>query len=207
MVVREWSLEFNSQDGFYLSVNLSGKQLVQTDILVSIDRILNKTRFAPNRLHCEVTETEMIHHREKAAGVIKGLKNRGIGTSVDDFGKGYSSLTYLQEFNFDTLKIDKDFVQDMGSNGKGLQLVKTMMLLARDLDMNVVAEGVEEKDQLNRLEALGCNLIQGYYFSRPLAEKDMHSLLKQGVHKQANLLIDSDEKSADHLNIPVIQQV
>jgi len=203
-VVREWNLEFSRDKSLSLSVNLSGKQVVQHDIVASIRSIVSRTRFDPQLLHCEVTETEMIRHRERAVEVIRDLKALGIKISVDDFGKGYSSLTYLQEFDFDTLKIDKDFVQNMGAKGKGLQLVKTIMLLARDFNMNLVAEGVEEEDQLNRLRALGCKLIQGYYYSRPLAEKDMYSLLKQGVHERAHLLIESDVESPDQQLIPSI---
>ncbi len=195
--VRDWNLEFGAGHSFSLSVNLSGRQLVQNDIVENIKKILTETRFTPELLHCEVTETAVIINREKSGKVIDDLQELGIAISVDDFGKGYSSLTYLHEFDFDTLKIDKDFVQDMGIEGKGLQLVKAMMLLARDFEMSLIAEGVEESDQLDRLKAMGCKLIQGYYFSKPLPATEIHKLLMHGCHGNANKMI------RDHLETEV----
>ncbi len=196
-VVREWNLEFGQGESLGLSVNISGKQLIHPDLVPMIQSILASTRFDPRLLHCEVTESVMIQHKERATEVIKQLKADGIKVSVDDFGKGYSSLTYLQEFDFDILKIDKDFVQDMGEHGKGLQLVKTMLLLARDFDMTVVAEGVEQNDQLNRLQAMGCQLIQGHYYAKPMREPEIHELLKRGALKKASLLISSRQDDPD----------
>lgn len=197
--VRDWNLEFGNSHPFCLAVNLSGKQLVQTDIVENIKNILMDTRFNPKLLHCEVTETAVIINREKSGKVIDELQEMGIEISVDDFGKGYSSLTYLHEFDFDTLKIDKDFVQDMGEKGKGRQLVKTMMLLARDFEMNLIAEGVEESDQLNRLKAMGCKFIQGYYFSKPLPAGEIHKLLQQGCHKNADKMVISPESDIESI--------
>ncbi len=199
--VRDWNLEFRNIHPFILAVNLSSKQLVQSDIVESIKNTLADTRFNAKHLHCEVTETAVIINRQKSGKVIDDLQAMGIEISVDDFGKGYSSLTYLHEFDFDTLKIDKDFVQDMGAEGKGLQLVKTMMLLARDFDMNLIAEGVEEIDQLNRLKAMGCQLIQGYYFSKPLPADEIHQLLQQGCHNDARKMVISSQpdESAVHV--------
>jgi len=196
-VVREWNLEFGQGNTMSLSVNISGKQLIYPELVQMIKSILASTRFDPRLLHCEVTESVMIQHKERAVEVIQQLKALGVRISVDDFGKGYSSLTYLQEFNFDILKIDKDFVQDMRNNGKGLQLVKTILLLARDFEMQVVAEGVEQQDQLDRLQALGCKLIQGNYYARAMREKEIYELLKLGAMKQASLLISTQQAEPD----------
>jgi len=199
--VREWNLEFGNGHPFIVAVNLSGNHLVQGDIAKNIKNILSETRFNAKQLHCEVTETAVIINREKSGKVIDELQEMGIEISVDDFGKGYSSLTYLHEFDFDTLKIDKDFVQDMGAEGKGLRLVKTMMLLARDFDMNLIAEGVEESDQLNRLKAMGCKLIQGYYFSKPLPADEIHQLLQQNCHNDASKMVINSQP--DRANVDV----
>ena len=203
--VRDWNLEYSAALPFNLAVNLSGRQLIQKDIVESIKGVLKNTRFDPRLLHLEVTETAVIEHRQQAIKVIKDLKSLGISISVDDFGKGYSSLTYLQEFEFDTLKIDKDFVQDMGAEGKGLRLVKALMLLARDFELDVVAEGVEQFDQLQRLQVLGCKLIQGYYFSRPQPAHVITQILKRGGHKNASSLPGID-LNAEHELSPVVHQ-
>lgn len=186
--VREWSLQFNPEHEFSVSVNLSGVQLTDQDIYQTIDDVLKKSRFKHSKLHLEVTETVLIGQKEQAKAALKNIRQLGVSVSIDDFGKGYCSLIYLQEFEFDTLKIDKDFVQDMIPDGKGLQLVRTLMLLARDLDMKVVAEGVETEDQLNRLKAMKCPYIQGYYFSRPLPGAQIKMLLAEGCHKNISLL-------------------
>ncbi len=185
---KEWSLQFSPENEFNVSVNLSGVQLAEKDIATAIGHILEKRHFNPSALHLEVTETMLVLQKELAKDATDAIRAMGISLSIDDFGKGYCSLNYLQQFNFDTLKIDKDFVQDMGPGGKGLQLVRTLMLLARDLGMRVIAEGVEEQEQLDRLRAMGCPFIQGYYYSRPLPAIEMKALLLAGHHETASRL-------------------
>jgi len=190
--VREWSLQFNPDQEFSIAVNLSGVQLVDENLHTKIEAIISKTRMTRNKLNLEVTETALIGYIDRVNKVIRKIRESGISLSIDDFGKGYCSLTYLQEFDFDILKIDKDFIQDMGSEGKGLQLVRTLMLLARDLKMNIVAEGVETEEQLNRLKAMKCPFIQGYYFSRPLPVEGIYQLLKAGCHYDTNKLLQNN---------------
>ena len=172
---------------------MSSIQLTDDRIDIKIGEILKKSRISSQKLNMEVTETALIGHREQVKDKIQKIRDKGICISIDDFGKGYCSLTYLQEFDFDTLKIDKDFIQDMGPEGKGLQLVRTLMLLARDLNMNVVAEGVETEDQLNRLKAFKCPLIQGYYYSRPLPAPVITQLLHAGCHQNIERLREIDK--------------
>ncbi len=191
--VREWNLQFNAREEFSIAVNLSSIQLTDIRIEEKIGEILKKSRISSQKLNMEVTETALIGHREQVKDKILKIRDKGISISIDDFGKGYCSLTYLQEFDFDTLKIDKDFIQDMGPEGKGLQLVRTLMLLARDLNMNVVAEGVETEDQLNRLRAFKCPLVQGFYYSRPLPASAMTELLHAGCHQNIERLRKMDK--------------
>jgi len=190
---REWSLQFCPDNEFMISVNLSGVQLAEPGIQDSISAVLDRTRFNKSKLHLEVTETALVGHKELAKESVRNIRRLGISVSIDDFGKGYCSLAYLHEFEFDTLKIDKDFVQDMGPDGKGLQLVRMLMLLARDLNMKVIAEGVETEEQLARLSAMKCPYIQGYYFSRPVPAAAIRAMLDAGGHKDANLLLEHDD--------------
>ncbi|MCW8930064.1 MAG: EAL domain-containing protein [Gammaproteobacteria bacterium] len=187
---QDWSFQFCPENEFSIAVNLSGVQLSEHGIHKKIEDVLNQTEMLQTKLHLEVTETALLGHKEEAQAIIKKIRNSGISLSIDDFGKGYCSLTYLQEFDFDILKIDKDFIQDMGPDGKGLQLARTLMLLANDLDMKVVAEGVETEEQLNLLKEMKCPYIQGYYYSRPLPASRIKVLLQAGCHDDSDLLLD-----------------
>lgn len=190
--VREWSLQFSPDDEFSIAVNLSGIQLTEPNITQTIMDVVHATKINKSKLHLEVTETSLIYQQELTKSAMSNLRECGILFSIDDFGTGYCSLTYLQNYEFDTLKIDKDFIQNMSGNKKGLQLVRTLMLLARDLKMKVVAEGVETADQLNRLVAMGCPFIQGYYYSKPISADEMKKLLILGCHLNASKLINLD---------------
>ena len=110
---------------------------------------------------------------------LNELHAMGIGLSIDDFGTGYSSLSYLQRYPFDTLKIDKSFVTDMGRNHQNLEIVRTISMLAANLKFDVIAEGVESAEQMAQLRALGCQYAQGFFFSRPLDADEAVALLKE----------------------------
>lgn len=191
--VREWTLQFSAQQPFAVAVNLSAVQLVETDLVSRIQQILAQTRLSVEQLKLEVTESMLVAQKEPTKAAIEAVRQLGINVSIDDFGKGYCSLSYLQEFNFDTLKIDKDYVQDIKPGGNGIKLVRTLMLLARDLELDVIAEGVETLDQLNRLNALGCRFVQGFYFCKPLPAAAMMEKLDSGVHENARLMACSDQ--------------
>lgn len=113
---------------------------------------------------------------------MAGLKALGVNLSADDFGKGYSSLTYLQNYCFDIMKIDKEFVHSMEPEGKGKRLVSSLVKLARDFDLSVIAEGVETQKQLDVLSKLGCHYAQGYYLCPPKSAADIQILLNAGAH-------------------------
>jgi diguanylate cyclase (GGDEF)-like protein len=173
-----WRREFPGGHDLTISVNLSGRQVTQPDLVEQIDLILSETGLEPEALRLEITESVIIHHSGPATSVFRRLKERGIGLSMDDFGTGYSSLSYLHHFPLDTLKIDRSFIGRMCEEDGEPAIVHTIVSLARNLGMDVVAEGVETAWQADLLRAMGCQFAQGYLFSRPVpAETAAEQLL------------------------------
>jgi diguanylate cyclase (GGDEF)-like protein/PAS domain S-box-containing protein len=148
-----------------LSVNLSGKQFMQLDLVGQVKEILRETGFDPRRLQLEITESSVIENTETVTEMLMQLRALGIRLSMDDFGTGYSSLSYLHRFPIHTLKIDRSFVS--GGDGEN-EIVRTIIMLARNMGMDIVAEGVETKEQLAYLKELRCEYGQGFLFSHPL---------------------------------------
>jgi EAL domain-containing protein (putative c-di-GMP-specific phosphodiesterase class I) len=148
-----------------LSVNLSGKQFMQPDLIGQVRQILRETGFDPHRLHLEITESSVIENTETVTEMLLQLRALGVRLSMDDFGTGYSSLSYLHRFPIHTLKIDRSFIS--GGDGEN-EIVRTIIMLARNMGMDIVAEGVETREQLAYLRELKCEYGQGFLFSRPL---------------------------------------
>jgi EAL domain-containing protein (putative c-di-GMP-specific phosphodiesterase class I) len=171
-----------------MSVNLSGKQLMQPDLIERIEDVLHETQINPWHLKLEITETVVMENPELAAVTLAKLRSLGVRLSIDDFGTGYSSLSYLNRFPVDTLKIDRSFVTSMNAADENLQIVKTIVTLAGNLGMQVVAEGVETEEQLEQLRSLKCQYGQGYLFSRPLEVTDADLFVLNSV--RAEPLID-----------------
>ena len=152
-----------------VSVNLSGRQLADPNLVPDVVRILHDARGCPRtRCSLEITESVLMTDPEAAARTLTALADVGVGLSVDDFGTGYSSLSYLRQFPVDTIKIDRSFVADITHDMADLAIVDSVIGLAHRLHLRTVAEGAETKEQVNVLRELGCHQIQGYYFSRPL---------------------------------------
>ena len=151
-----------------ICINLSSVQLIESDIVNKIFEALDQYNVPPRLLEVEVTETALIENLELAAESLKRLSIRGIKISIDDFGTGYSSLGYLKSFPIDRLKIDRSFIKDINRDKNDEQIVKTIITMAHSLDLTVVAEGVEEEEQLKILTELGCDEIQGYLLSKPV---------------------------------------
>jgi diguanylate cyclase (GGDEF)-like protein len=151
-----------------MSVNLSGKQFLQPDLLEQIQEALRKTGLDARSLKLEITETVVMENIETAIRTLEQLQALGVELSIDDFGTGYSSLSYLQRFPVSTLKIDRSFISRMTEHDGTAEIVRTIMNLAQNLGMDVVAEGVETEQQSTQLRALACEFAQGYYFSRPM---------------------------------------
>lgn len=159
-----------------IAVNLSVKQLQQKNILQTITNVAKETNINPKYLELELTETEAF--QDDVIPILRQLKDIGFGLSIDDFGTGYSGLTNLKLFTIDKLKIDKTFVQDVVTNIHSRAIVSNIISLARKLQVTVLAEGVETKEQLDFLKEQGCDLVQGYYFSPPISPEDFTKLLE-----------------------------
>jgi diguanylate cyclase (GGDEF)-like protein/PAS domain S-box-containing protein len=152
-----------------MSINLSARQFAEPDLVKTIQRIVRDTGVSPACLKLEITESALMEDPATAATMLAELRAGGIDTSIDDFGTGYSSLSYLLRLPVRTLKIDGSFVSHMTDGGERAEMVRAIVSLARSLKMDVVAEGVETAEQLAGLRALGCDYVQGYFLSRPLA--------------------------------------
>jgi diguanylate cyclase (GGDEF)-like protein/PAS domain S-box-containing protein len=151
-----------------ISVNISYKQLADPHLARDVESVLAETGLDPESLRLEVTESSIMENAPMAIATLRRFKELKIGLEIDDFGTGYSSLSYLRQLPFDTLKIDQSFVKELGTTGDTSEIIHTILQLAQSLGMDAVAEGVETKDQLTRLTAMGCSLGQGYYFSKPV---------------------------------------
>lgn len=160
-----------------VSVNLSAHQLKCPDIYEQVRDVLEITGLPPYLLELELTESAMIEDFQRSALTLQQLKTLGIFLSVDDFGTGYSSLAYLQSFPFDTLKLDKTFVNHQGAGANNSKLVKALIDLSHALDLSVVAEGVETVEMLDFLRSADCDEVQGYLLSRPLGVVDLDAYL------------------------------
>ena len=164
-----------------LAVNLSPLQFLDDELMSMIRQTLEKTGFPASSLELEITEGVAVDDAEKAISRMQKLRRLGVRIAIDDFGTGYSSLNYLKRFPLNHLKIAQPFVQDMASNPYDRALVEAMIFIAHSLDMSVVAEGVETEEQLALLKKLGCDEIQGYYYSRPLTAEQFRGLLVNGL--------------------------
>lgn len=164
-----WQQQFVVSYPLNISVNLSGKQVAQPDVVERVEHILQTTGLPPSSLKLEITESSIMEHAESTIATLEQLKALGIQLAIDDFGTGYSSLSYLYRFPVDTLKIDRSFINRMDVELEKLELVRTIATLAWNLNMDVVAEGIETQQQLSHLRALGCEYGQGYFFSKPVA--------------------------------------
>ncbi|QEX17574.1 hypothetical protein FRZ44_28760 [Hypericibacter terrae] len=174
---RAWQLQFPRERPLTISVNLSARQFAQPDLVPQIQHIIADTGIDPETVRLELTESATMANAERAISVLGQLRSLGVRISIDDFGTGYSSLSYLHRFPLDVLKIDRSFVLQMDNAKEGLQIVHTILNLARSLSMEVVAEGVETERHLRKLRALGCEAGQGYYFSRPVNVAGIQALL------------------------------
>ena len=160
-----------------ISVNLSGRQFLQPDLLEQVEEVLRETGLAPRSLKLEITETVVMENIETATQTLERLRSLGVELSIDDFGTGYSSLSYLQRFPVSTLKIDRSFVSRMAESDGTAEIVRTITKLAQTLGMDVVAEGVETEGQRAQLSDFECEYGQGYYFSMPMDGEFAEALL------------------------------
>ena len=189
-------------DGLFngrVAVNLSAKQFSLPDLTSRIDIILQKNALPSYFLELEITEGTVMDDPNEAINIMRSLSARGIHLAMDDFGTGYSSLAYLKQFPLNTLKVDKAFIDDM-KNERGRNMVDSIVTIAQNLDLHVVAEGVEQAYQIDTLKALNCETVQGYYYSKPLSKDEFTEFLKQQQSKATPSLIRSKASNVASLN-------
>ncbi|MBT6125961.1 MAG: EAL domain-containing protein [Halieaceae bacterium] len=163
---------------FRVCVNISPLQFNQSDLPLSIGEFLRESGMQASRLELELTESAIMTDAQANIEKLQQLKALGLELAVDDFGTGYSSLSYLKRFPIDTLKIDQSFVADLGTTD-GAAIVDAIIALSKTLNLRVIAEGIEEKEQLDYLVARGADLLQGYFFARPIYPEDVPDMLRQ----------------------------
>lgn len=179
--MQRWREQFPERTGMEISVNVSAYQLKDESLAQHVKQVLKETGLAPQALQLEITESVFIADSKQTTQLFSELQAMGIKLHLDDFGTGYSSLQYLSNMKFDALKIDKAFLKEMCSNPQANDLVKSMLGIAKNLGMQVVAEGIETLEQKNHLQELGCSYGQGYLFSKPLPEDEALALLRAGM--------------------------
>ncbi|MEQ1603316.1 MAG: EAL domain-containing protein [Pyrinomonadaceae bacterium] len=177
--MREWQMCFPAADMLVMSVNLSARQLERKDLVDQVRKILTSTGLNPRCLKLEITESVIMSNAEDAIETVSKLGKMGVRVSIDDFGTGYSSLSYLHRFPIDTLKVDRSFVSRIGSEDEYAEIIKTIITLAQNLGLEVVAEGVENEEQLEFLRQVHCGHGQGYYYSRPVGSSSATEMIRQ----------------------------
>lgn len=178
--LRAYQQKFASATELKFSVNLSSEQLQDPNFIQIVDQVLSQSELDGQYLKLELTESMLMSHEEKHIKTLQQLRDRNITISLDDFGTGYSSLSYLYRFPLDTLKIDQSFVSRMISEPKDAEIVNTIISLARTLNMDVIAEGIETEDEALHLKKLGCERGQGYWFSPPMCQQKLEEHLQAG---------------------------
>jgi EAL domain-containing protein (putative c-di-GMP-specific phosphodiesterase class I) len=159
-----------------VAVNISAKAICHAGVTDTVRNIIMETGLSPTRLELEVTETALIHDLTRALHNLRQIKALGISIAMDDFGTGYSSLSLLNSFPFDRIKIDKSFVQAIGQTARAETIFRAVVGLGTALEVPVLVEGVETREQLEFAKAQGCNEFQGYYFGRPVPEAETYAI-------------------------------
>jgi diguanylate cyclase (GGDEF)-like protein len=191
----------------HVSINLSARSLHEDELIKYIEKSLNDYQLAPNHIILEITETAMMLNPDNAKVLLQRLNDFGLRISIDDFGTGYSSLSYLKQLPIEEIKIDRSFVMNMASDENDASIVKATVGLAHDLGLKVVAEGIEDDETLGRLQALTCDLAQGYHISRPQPANDFMMVLQQwdtptpsAVADDSNTAKNGDAKADNSFN-------
>lgn len=202
----KWRKIAPAYENIIVSVNISGKHLSNDRLLQDVEQALANSGLPAEALKLEITESAAMENAEHSASMLKQLKQIGVRLSIDDFGTGYSSLSYLHRLPFDTLKIDRSFVNAVGPTGENSEILQTIISLAKNLKMKVIAEGIETESQLAVLQNLGCDYGQGYLLAKPKAVSETEELLYQSPIWLPNSEIDHfgsvDNKVTDE-NLPV----
>lgn len=177
--LKEWQDEYANLEPIYMSVNMTTSHLTHPDITDFIQSIIQKTEIAPDCLRIEITESAILEYTEDNAEILQRIRDLGVQVQIDDFGIGYSSLSYLSKFPINGLKIDNSFINTINTDNSNLQIVQAIISLSNELGIGVVAEGIEDGAQLDQLIKLGCEFGQGYYLSNPMDRTNMKNKLKE----------------------------
>ena len=198
--IREIFRELESARDLKLSVNLSCKQFANVDLVEQIAQVLEETDFPRDRMKLEITESVFFEYQDRAIEMLNHLRGLGIETDIDDFGTGYSNLGYLVRLPIATLKIDRSFVGMLSETGANREVIRTIILLARNLGIKVIAEGIETEAQRDELRDLGCDLGQGYFFARPMSADHFRLFLEGRTHPYIPSIAGSDPSLVSHLH-------
>jgi EAL domain-containing protein (putative c-di-GMP-specific phosphodiesterase class I) len=171
-------------EDLFVAVNVSAVQFRSPGLLQAIVGALAASGLRPSRLEIEITETVLLRDKDATLGILRQLRALGVRIAIDDFGKEYSSLTYLQTFPFDKIKIDESFVKKITENKDSLNIVRAIAALAKGMGITSTAEGGETKEQLERITVEGCTEMQGFLFSQPLPVQEIERLFLSGRRKQ-----------------------
>ena len=202
---RIWQKSHPRYEKLSISVNLSAKQLMHPGLRGQLEEVLRNTGLNPRFLKLEVTESTVIERSETALAVLSEIKALGLSLSMDDFGTGYSSLSYLHQFPFERLKIDRSFVDKMDHDPKSEAIVRTILLLGKNLNLEVVAEGIESERQFDLLRRLGCGLGQGFLFASPLNASEAEKFLTKGTNLDEFTLPSPYDLESDLLEVTEVQ--
>ena len=189
---REWQLRFPAHAKLSVGVNVSSRQLEDSGLAKRVAKVLAETGLAPECLALEITESALVSDGPEVRNLLEELRSQRVGLHIDDFGTGYSALQYLQRLPFDTLKIDKSFVDRLGATRENTEITRAIIALAHHLHLDVVSEGIETQEQLNILRDFGARVGQGYLFSRPLSKEQAEELLEHGFEYDMEALLSSD---------------
>jgi diguanylate cyclase (GGDEF)-like protein len=177
--LKAWKANLPADRDLFMSVNLSMKQFVQAKLVENIAAMLQELQLSPTNLKLEITESAVMEDPIAAVEMLQQMKDLGIRLAIDDFGTGYSSLSYLHRFPLDMLKIDRSFISGISETVNEMEIARTIMPLARNLRLDVVAEGVETAEQVVELKKLKCKYAQGFYFSKPLSPDEAEALMTE----------------------------
>lgn len=183
--LKKWQLQYPVQPPLRMSMNVSSKQFLHSGFVDKVGVVLRDAGLDRGSLAIEITETVLMEHPETAVSMMEKLRDMGVQIHIDDFGTGYSSLSYLHNFPVDALKIDRSFISKMAASKDNQEIVKTIVSLAQNLNLDVIAEGVEQHHQLSTIKDLECQYCQGFLFSRPLAPAAIESWIRAENHCSA----------------------
>jgi EAL domain-containing protein (putative c-di-GMP-specific phosphodiesterase class I) len=184
--MREWTKTEHHE--MKMAVNVSGRQLKHPGFLEMLTTIIRETGVDPTNLELEFTESVIMENAEKTVEIFRKVRELGIRLSIDDFGTGYSSLNYLKHFPVDRIKIDRSFVVDINRNESDAAIIEAIVSMAQSLNLRVIAEGVENSDQLDSLTRLGCDEVQGFYLAMPMHAEALVKILGRTHGKQIGKL-------------------